>query len=82
MPEWLKPYLCAGDPASSKRLVLWQSAAGILVVTLAQGAAITYRICSTGDIGSGAVAVFIASLGTLGGLAGFAHRKPDAKAPE
>lgn len=75
MPEWLKPYLRGDSPESSRRLVLWQSAAGILIVTLGQGIAITYRIASMGDIGTGAVAAFSVSLGALAGLAGLAHRQ-------
>ena len=79
MPEWLTPYLTAGIPQSSKRLVMVAAALVLLLVTAIIGAACAYRIASTGDLGSGAVTVLTLVAGIAAALAGVAYRKPDTK---
>lgn len=76
MLERLAPYVRADQPESPKALVLWQSAAGLLVCTLAIGLACAVRIIWKGDVGSGSVAALGAVAVPLAGLAGF-HRVQD-----
>ena len=66
------------QPESTKRAQLIWATWTLISAALGIGGCIAYRIATSGDVGSGAVASFLAATGPLAILAGAAYRKPEA----
>ena len=67
------------QPESTKRAQLIWATWTLIAAALGIGGCVAYRIATSGDVGSGAVASFLAATGPLAILAGAAYRKPEGK---
>ena len=65
-------------PESTTRAQLTWATWTLVIAALGIGGSIAYKIATAGDVGSGAVASFLAATGPLAILAGAAYRKPEA----
>ena len=68
-------------PESTKRAQLIWATWALISAALGIGGSIAYKIATAGDVGSGAVASFLAATGPLAILAGAAYRKPEGPKP-
>lgn len=68
-------------PESTKRAQLIWATWTLIAAALGIGGSIAYKIATAGDVGSGAVAAFLAATGPLAILAGAAYRKPEGPKP-
>ena len=69
------------QPESTKRAQLIWATWTLVLAALGIGGSIAYKIATAGDVGSGAVASFLAATGPLAILAGAAYRKPEGVKP-
>ena len=69
------------QPESTKRAQLIWATWTLIAAALGIGGSIAYKIATAGDVGSGAVASFLAATGPLAILAGAAYRKPEGPKP-
>ena len=66
-------------PESTKRLGAVVGTLTLASAVLGIAGSVAYRIASQGDVGSGAVAAFVAATVPLAGLAGYNYQKPEVK---
>ena len=69
------------QPESTKRAQLIWATWALIIVAVSLGLSIAGRIALVGDVGSGAVASFLAATGPLAALAGASYRKADTTSP-